>query len=188
MKDNLNIIGAHGVRHKNDFYPTPPECTLALIEFLEKYLLLKRTDTIWEPACGTYDMVNVFKDEGYSVIASDITQGKDYLVTELDDKYDWIITNPPFNLATEFIKRSIKKKKPFALLLKSQFWHSAKRRELFYDYQPAFILPLTWRPDFTGNGASMLDMIWVVWLGNSRMTCYLPLKKPSKKERSENGT
>lgn len=92
--------------------------------------------------------------------------------------YDWIITNPPFCFAKEFIERSVAKNKPFALLLKSQYWHSAKRHKIFTQYQPTFVLPLTWRPDFTGEGASLLDMIWCIWIGSSPVTYYLPLQKP----------
>ena len=180
MHDPLKIIGAHGLRSKNDFYPTPPECTIALLNFLEERFLIKRSDTIWEPACGTYAMVNAMLSQGYSVIGTDITLGQDYFTYKMQDHYDWIITNPPFCSAQEFIARSATKKKPFALLLKSQYWHSAKRRKAFYAYPPAFVLPLTWRPDFTGNGASMLDMMWCVWLGDSRVTYYLPLEKPKR--------
>lgn len=178
MRDPLKIIGANGNRNKNDFYPTPPECTIALIDFLEERFLLRKSDTIWEPACGSNAMVNVMQQKGYSVIGTDIIHGQDYLTVEQQEKYDWIITNPPFCLAQEFITKSAERKKPFALLLKSQYWHSAKRRKIFSECQPAFVLPLTWRPDFMGKGASMLDMIWCVWLGNSHVTYYLPLQKP----------
>lgn len=183
MRDPLKIIGANGARSKNDFYPTPPECTLALLIFLEERFLLRRGDTIWEPACGNFDMVNVMQQKGYSVIGTDIVTGQDYLTTDIQDNYEWIITNPPFSVAQKFIERSILKNKPFALLLKSQYWHSAKRRKLFTEYQPTFILPLTWRPDFTGIGSSMLDMIWCVWCGSSRVTYYLPLQKPKLLEK-----
>lgn len=51
MNDPLKIIGAHGKRSKNDFYPTPPECTIALLSFLKERFLIRQSDTIWEPAC-----------------------------------------------------------------------------------------------------------------------------------------
>ena len=178
MVDPVKIIGANGNRHKNDFYPTPSECTVALLDFLEEHFLLRKGNTIWEPACGSNAMVTVMKQKGYSVIATDIIYGQDYLSTELQDDFDWIITNPPFCAAQDFITSSIKRNKPFALLLKSQYWHSAKRRKIFSEYQPAFILPLTWRPDFTGEGSSLLDMIWCVWIGSSSVTYYFPLEKP----------
>ena len=175
----FKIIGANGDRRKNDFYPTPPECTVALLEFLENRHLITRNTKIWEPACGENAMVDVMQQRGYNVIGTDIIYDQDYLTTEIDtDQYDWIITNPPFSLAKEFIEVSAKRNKPFALLLKSQFWHAAKRLSIFQDLQPTFVLPLAWRPDFLGKGASLIDVIWVVWIGHSPVTYYLPLKKP----------
>lgn len=178
--DPTKIIGCHGNRVKNDFYPTPPECTQVLLEFLRAYHLLIPGETIWEPACGQNDMVKVMCEYGYNVIATDIQGGVDFLTAELPEGVDWIITNPPFKLAQDFIKRSVEMNKPFALLLKSQYWHSAKRRQLFYEHQPALVMPLTWRPDFTGSGASLLDVMWCVWLGKTTNTYYLPLRKPEK--------
>lgn len=182
--ESLKIVGANGNRRKNDFYPTPPECTVALLDFLEKRHLITPHFKIWEPACGTDAIVDVMMQRGYSVIGTDIIYGQDYLTTELDeDLYDWIITNPPFCLAKEFIERSAKRNKPFALLLKSQFWHAAGRLNIFQDLQPTFVLPLTWRPDFTGQGSSLLDMTWCVWIGHSPVTYYLPLKKPNLQKK-----
>lgn len=179
--DALNIIGAHGVRETNDFYPTPPEATIALLDFLESKMLLRKTDRIWECACGNNAMVDVIRNRGYHVIATDISTGHDYLTTDVET--EWIITNPPFILSQKFIERSIANGKPFAMLLKSQYWHSAKRRKLFTDHPPMYVLPLTWRPDFSGKGNSMMDVMWCVWIGDATFTIYQPLPKPSKEQK-----
>ena len=47
-----------------------------------------------------------------------------------------IITNPPFNLAAEFIERSAAKNIPFAMLTKATFWHAKKRQKLFEATRP----------------------------------------------------
>lgn len=179
MADYTKIVGANGNRRKNDFYPTPPECTIALLDFLEDHFLIREHDFIWEPACGNNAIVNTLKNRGYSVVGTDIIYGDDYLTMELDSAYDWIITNPPFSLAQEFIVRSVSHNRPFALLLKSQYWHSSKRLKIFTQHPPAYVLPLTWRPDFTGEGSSLLDMMWVVWIGDAPVTYYIPLSKPN---------
>lgn len=184
VADSLNIIGAHGKRRANDFYPTPRECTIALLDFLEERFLIRPGDTIWEPACGSNAMVDVMREKGYGVIGTDIITGQDFLSTEIADNYSWIITNPPFITAQDFITRAASLNKPFALLLKTQYWHSAKRLKIFSDIQPTFVLPLTWRPDFCGKGASLMDVIWVVWIGKSPVTYYQPLKKPKIQEAS----
>jgi hypothetical protein len=51
------------------------------------------------------------------------------------------------------------------MLLKSQYWHAAKRHQLFNTHTPAYILPLTWRPDFMfgeRGGAPTMDVLWTV--------------------------
>lgn len=176
MKDNTHIIGANPTngRSERDFYPTPPECTQALIN----YLKLPKNVCIWECASGNGDMAKVFKENGYTCIETDIKDGKDFLTTN-NIACDWIITNPPFNISEKFILRAMTLNKSFAFLLKSQYWHSRKRLKIFRLSQPTHVLPLTWRPDFTGAGNSLLDMIWVVWDHNKNgATIYEPLEKP----------
>lgn len=174
------IVGGNPAqrRSETDFYPTPPEATEALLKFLD----LPKSRVIWEPACGEMDMVNVMRNHGYSVVASDISCGQDFLTTPLQD-CDWIITNPPFSVADKFIERCAEHGKPFALLLKSQYWHARKRYELFKNAKPAFVCPLTWRPDFLfktqKKSAPLMDVMWCVWLpGFCGTTRYVPLVKP----------
>ena len=38
-----------------------------------------------------------------------------------------------------------------------------KRIDLFNSNPPAFVLPLSWRPDFGGGGAPTMDVLWTVW-------------------------
>ncbi|KJJ65474.1 hypothetical protein [Clostridium sp. FS41] len=165
-------------RMESDYYPTPPEVTQALLDFLN----LPIDTVIWEPACGKGHMVDVMEENGYKVIGTDIITGTDYLSAEYR-KCDWIITNPPFSQSQEFIERSIGYGVSFAFLLKSQYWHVKKRYDLFWGYRPQFVLPLTWRPDFLfgkrGSGSPLMDVMWVVWgKANAESTVYVPLKKP----------
>jgi len=173
-------------RVKSDFYPTPPEATQALLNFLN----IPKDQIIWEPACGEGHMAEVFEGNGYEIITSDINSfgygvsGVDFLNTECKN-CDWIITNPPFNLAEDFIKQCVKFQKPFALLLKSQYWHSKKRHSLFTTTKPKYILPLTWRPDFLfkerGKGSPLMDVLWCVWDAQPSLhTIYELLVKPKK--------
>lgn len=165
-------------RNESDFYPTPPEATQALLDFLN----IDRELIIWEPACGEGHMLSTMRGNGYVAVGTDINTGHDYLTTSLLD-CDWIITNPPFSESQAFIERCIQHHKPFALLLKSQYWHAKKRYELFNNYKPQYVLPLTWRPDFLfktrGSGSPLMDVIWVVWGAQSAdQTFYIPLQKP----------
>lgn len=166
-------------RVESDFYPTPPEPTIALMDFLQ----LPKDTVIWEPACGKGDMSSVIKNMGYTVKESDIQFGDDFLECPFFE-CDWIITNPPFSLSEKFIRRCCEHKRPFALLLKCQYWHAKKRLSLFKETHPSYILPLTWRVDFLkkkrGKGAPLMDVMWVVWDTeySGKYPLYVPLEKP----------
>ena len=168
-------------RKASDYYPTPPEATQALLDFLN----IPHGTVIWEPACGEGHMVQVMEKNGFEVIATDIQSGTDFLTAEMPCNTEWIITNPPFSLAEQFIRRSAEHNKPFALLLKSQYWHAAKREALYWEITPEYVLPLTWRPDFLfktrGKGAPLMEVIWCVWRPNASTTKYIPLSKPELK-------
>lgn len=92
-----------------DYYITPPEATKALLPFLGDV----SNQTCLEPAAGGGHMVDVLKDAFKSVDAGDIADpenrgwgGIDFLKQDAPtDKYDWVITNPPFNLALPFVER-----------------------------------------------------------------------------------
>ena len=169
-------------RKASDFYPTPPEATQALLDFLQ----LPKWTSIREPACGEGHVTEVFEKNGYAVRATDLQTGTDFLNTE-SNYSDWIITNPPFSLSEQFIRKCSEYNVPFALLLKSQYWHAARRVALFDKIQPAYVLPLTWRPDFLfkkrGGGSPLMDVSWCVWYPGTIKTQFIPLTKPRKGER-----
>ena len=172
-------------RNSVDFYETPEQVTVALADFLEASCGLTNAATIWEPACGKGKLANVFRARGgYSVVCTDLNDfgygenGVDFLSAERD--CDWIITNPPFSKATEFIEHALELNKKCAFLLKSQFFHAKSRINLFENNPPSYILPLTWRPDFLygqKSGSPTMEVMWVVWDGTHNCT-YRPLRKP----------
>ena len=174
---NANIIGGNPMcgRSDRDFYSTPWDVTQALVDFLD----LQKTAYIWECACGNGAMANVFRSNGYHVYETDIALGTDFLQTT-SCFCDWIITNPPFYIADKFIRKCSSYGVPFALLLKSQYWHAAKRLELFRKITPTYILPLTWRPDFIGNKRGLVDFVWCVWIPGEKETHYKPLERPKE--------
>ena len=159
------MVGANPEEKRSavDFYPTPPEATEALLRFLH----LPKETVIWEPACGEMDMASAIQRAGYSVIATDLIYGQNFLTEPLHD-CDWIITNPPFTIADKFIERCTEHGKPFAMLLKSHYWHARKRYDLFTKVTPTFVCPLTWRPNFMfkkreKRSSPLMDMMWCVW-------------------------
>jgi hypothetical protein len=171
-------------RNKTDFYATPPEVTVALLDFLEGKGLIEPGCCIWEPACGNLDLADVMRKRWYLVRVSDLYPQRkeqpsiDFLTARIE--CDWIITNPPFSKATEFITHALELGKPCAFLLKSQFWHAKSRLDLFRENPPSYVLPLTWRPDFlygAKSGSPTMECLWTVWLGAPGCV-YWPLEKP----------
>ena len=185
---HTKIIGANPAngRSELDFYPTPPEVTFALLNFLN----IPEGKTIWEPACGEMDMANAIKSRGYSVISTDIAFGQDFLTEPLVN-CDWIITNPPFGVSEKFIERCAEHGKPFALLLKSQYWHAKKRYDLFDKIKPAVVCPLTWRPDFQfkkheKRRSPLMDVQWCIWYPPyNQKTIFFPMNKEIKEVSNE---
>ena len=172
-------------RSEADYYPTPPEVSRALLDILD----LPPGSVIWEPACGAGHMVEAIRAAGFTAIGTDINSGVDFLTAPLPAGTAFIMTNPPLSLAADFIERALSLGVPFAFLLKAQFWHARSRYELFYKHPPAYVLPLTWRPDFLfktrGGGAPLMDVMWCLWHPGDTKTKYMPLERPRLEEESK---
>jgi hypothetical protein len=164
-------------RHKSDFYETPPEATQGLLDAMPIDVF---GPCVWEPAAGAGAISAVLRAAGKSVIESDITTGQDFLFSPVPKGVTSIITNPPFNLADDFIKRAFRTKLPFALLLKATFWNGKRHAEIFKATGPMLVAPLTWRPVMAperGESPTM-DFCWTVWGAYPSTFCtYIPLLK-----------
>lgn len=151
-----------------DFYPTPSWATRAL--------LANETfqGRIWECACGDGNMSSVLEEGGNEVISSDLydrgfgTKGVDF--TQTSQISDNIITNPPYNLAEDFVHKGVSSsKKKLALLLRLAFLESAKRKLSIFDiYPPSRVWVFSERITFYPKGAmrkgsGTTAYAWFVW-------------------------
>ena len=158
-------------RQPRDEYNTPEWVTKALLPHLPQL------GGIWEPACGSGKMLAVLESIGSYVLGSDIDQGKnDFLRLALPYGCAWnaIITNPPYELATEFCAHALKLMEPMnglvAMLLRTDFDHAKSRSHLFRDC-PAFSKKLvltkriTWfEPEPGAKGKSpSFNHCWLIW-------------------------
>lgn len=193
------IAGGIGLNKRNpfDYYSTPKEVTIALLEFLKTRGIIYSTPTkpimALEPCCGEGAISTILTDEGFFVESHDIRfteyagVGVDYFSQTF--QADIIITNPPFNLAPEFIRKACEEANVVCMLLKAHFWHAKKRLELWNNFTPRFVLPLTWRPDWVNDGrgsSPTMDFQWTIWDETAipNWTCtYEPLKKPLVKRK-----
>ena len=160
-------------RVENDYYATPPESTLKLLE-VEEF-----KGNVLEPCCGEGHISEVLKQEGYKVFSNDlIDRGygelhKDFL-TEDFEIYDNIITNPPFKYAKEFIEKSLKVTTgKVAMFCKIQLLEGVSRYEMFQDTPLKTVYVFTKRQNPLRNGSpvdengkkwsSTMCFAWFVW-------------------------
>lgn len=95
-------------RLPNEFYPTPPEATRALLS-VEAF-----DGNIWEPACGDGRIAKVLTDHGHAVVSTDLhdygfgVAGVNFL-HERRPRAKHIVTNPPYGrgLADRFVRRAL---------------------------------------------------------------------------------
>ena len=125
---------------------------------------------VWECACGDGALARMLVDAGYEVFASDLIDrgygmgGVDFLTAPL--RGDAIVTNPPFILADEFIRRAnFMGVRYMALLLRAGFFNGPDRKKLWDEWPPARIHNLGWRPDLFGIGEpdERCKVTWFIW-------------------------
>jgi hypothetical protein len=126
MGKNYSMNSKADARDKRDLYSTP---TCLTETFLDAYIFGNPLeDTIWECACGNHAISNVLVERGYKVVSSDKYNAVpiDFLTTFTQVPY--IVTNPPYRYAMEFILQAKKlAMKGFAFLLPLSYLHGKAR-------------------------------------------------------------
>lgn len=133
------------------------------IKFLCDNLNLSNINKVWECASGTNNISNYLNKIGIDVVTSDIETGVNFLDNEFE--CDAIITNPPYSLKNQFLKRAFELGKPFAMLLPLTTLESAVRNELFRDKSIQVLIPNK-RFDFTGKKNCWFATAWFCWKMN----------------------
>jgi len=169
LRDRRNK--SHEQNHPENFYSTPEIFTEWLLENEEFDGL------ILEPACGDGRMAKVLKAEGYHVRCSDIID-RGYKPMMIRDFFDWkladnIVTNPPYNLAEEFVRHALAiGLGKVAMVLRLNFLESAGRYKLFRQHPPARIyvvsqrtsmMPAIKRANGKMKAANAVSYAWFVW-------------------------
>jgi hypothetical protein len=114
----------------NEMY-TPREAMQYIIPFLDK------TKIYYEMCYWQWHMAKWLEEEWYKVVW-------DPLLDCFEDnnlKYDFIITNPPFNWNKKFLKRAIDLWKPFAFLQRLEHLWGVEALKLFKDLKIQIIIP-----------------------------------------------
>lgn len=116
----------------NECY-TPANAIIPLI----KYIPLGYT--IWDCDYGSGRLAHHFSKEGFKVIGD---RDQDFLTDEINPHaFNIIITNPPYSLKNEFLKRAFEIGKPFAFLLPLTALEGIKRGKMFREKNIQLIIP-----------------------------------------------
>lgn len=169
-----------------DYFPTPAWATRALINN-EHF-----SGSIWECACGDGSMSRVLEGISDQVFSSDLYNrgyghiGIDFLKAE--QRFDNIITNPPYNSAEGFIKQGLRlANKKLALLLRLAFLEGVNRANtLFKDTPPSRVWVFSERITFYAAGAEKKGSgttayAWFVWDKDNTNSSELRWIKPGYK-------
>jgi hypothetical protein len=167
-----------------DYFPTPPWAVRAFCHHALELKPKSAGGVAWDPACGEGHMAHGLAEYFNRTFASDIFDygvgypRGDFLDGTLGTRWtppepvDWIITNPPFNKAAEFLRAALALKPAggVAMIMRTVWLESAGRyREIFSGamrptavYISADRIPMIkGRYDHTASSATSYS--WFVW-------------------------
>ena len=139
---------------------TPVNAVMPLIKYMPK------NAWVWE--CAEKEsldgnITNEFRNNGIKVIPTSIYNKTNFLDCDIPEKITHIITNPPFSLKNEFIKRCYEIGIPFALLLPTNTIDT-KYRFNFYKKYGLEILLFNKRINYIGSkNAAPFASAWFCW-------------------------
>jgi hypothetical protein len=178
MQNTSHAVMAQRTEPKDspDDFPTPPWATRGLIEHVLSDKNGLKALSCLEPACGAGHMAKVLKEyfgEVKSADAYDYGYGKvrDFLdYPYKSNSADWVITNPPFRLAEEFVMRAHSiARKGVAILARTVFLESVGRYQgIFREFPPTKFAQFVERvPMVKGRldikASTATGYAWLVW-------------------------
>jgi hypothetical protein len=202
MQNTSHAVMAQRTEAKDspDDFPTPPWATRALIEHVLSSKAVLNTQTCLEPACGVGHMAKVLTEYFSNVKSSD---AYDYGYGSIRDfveepyaagSYDWVITNPPFRLAEEFLLEAINVARVgVAILARTVFLESVGRYDAIFRQTPPtkfaqFVerVPMV-RGRLDGKATTATGYAWFVWEKNVETAAQLIWVPPCRRALERNG-
>ncbi len=177
----------HEAHDSLEDFPTPPWAVRALLSrVIEPKMRELRQRPLgmlncWEPACNRGFMTRALDEHFEWVWASDIHDygwsgqqfREDFLFSgTVGDqiKPDWIITNPPFRLASQFIAKALSLTPNVAMIVRTSFLEGAERyASLFSKTPPDIVAQFCERvPMVKGrhdpSASTATSYAWLVWM------------------------
>lgn len=150
---------------KNDELYTPEYAIKPLLKYLNLYCVrtyVKRKPIIWECTdYGNSNITKILKENGWDVVTTSKNE-LNFLTDNPDFDFDMIITNPPYSLKNEFLKKCYEYGKPFALLLPITALEGLERGRLFRE-NGIEVLVFDKRCDFSGKKSCWFNTSWFCW-------------------------
>jgi hypothetical protein len=132
----INAKIAYSKHGPNDEFYTSSIAVEMILPYIPSHVT-----RIWECTAITESkIVQVLRNEGYTVIATHIDNGFDFLRHEPAD-YDLIVTNPPFSIRDKFLQRAFELKKPFMFLLPITTLEGVGRGKMFRENRIQILIP-----------------------------------------------
>jgi hypothetical protein len=178
MQNTSHAVMAQRTEPKDspDDFPTPPWATRGLIEHILDDKSRLGSMNCLEPACGAGHMAKVLKEyfkEVQSADAYDYGYGlvQDFLTYPYNaSSVDWVITNPPFRLAEDFVMRALHvARRGIAILARSVFLESVGRYQgIFRECPPSKFAQFVERVPMVKGRLDMkattaTGYAWMVW-------------------------
>lgn len=116
------------------------------------------------------NFTKVFKENGYKVIFTHISRGQDFYNYE-PEKWDIIVSNPPFTNKRSVFERALSFNKPFALLMTNTWLNDAAPKQLFKDKELQLLM-FDKRIKYISNGIQLPNPTF-----SSSYYCYKLLPK-----------
>lgn len=197
MQNTSHAVMSQRVEAKDspDDFPTPPWATRAFLEHIIDDKESFAEQSCLEPACGAGHMAKVLSEYFSDVECSDAF---DYSYGTVRDfithpyksaTFDWVITNPPFRLAEEFLTLSLDVARiGVAILARTVFLESVGRYNAIFQTTPPTIfaqfverVPMV-RGRLDDKATTATGYAWFVWdkrkrLAKPRLTWVPPCRR-----------
>lgn len=129
MPLNIGYLTAKTNKASDEVY-TPAYAVKPIIKYINN------GNIVWCPFdTEESEYVKLIREAGHKVIASHIDTGKNFFEYEPEESYDCIISNPPFSIKDEVLKRLAELDKPYAMLFPIPTLQGQKRFEYIKDCQ-----------------------------------------------------
>jgi len=185
----MSATNRGAIRVESDFYVTPEK---TIHNFFDQYGDI--SGTILEPSAGNGNFLKVIKERqpfnwmtGVELRSeeknnlekySDKVIIGDFLSLNFDyDQFDYIIGNPPYSLAIEFLEKCFSMcsstNTTIIMLLRTAFLESKKRYDFWQRHPVNHLYILSERPSFTGKGTDATSYSFFIWDNSKQQSIHV---------------